>query len=161
MAYYRSTRLFSTRRRQAVQDSELAAGQTDRFDNENPVATTQPSQRIDWQRDEWSGPSPSWHLQISTADNSGLRRGPSGDDETCVVGSSPRTLPAGHGPSRNSDGCDSGGTTGRRADLRGFGRGLGSPGSQQGDTGSLAERGRVVSPGCWTSPKNQAADAQR
>ena len=36
VAYYRGTRLFSIRRRQAVQDPELAAGQTDRFDDEDP-----------------------------------------------------------------------------------------------------------------------------
>ena len=144
VAYYRGTRLVSARRRQAVQDSELAAEQTDRFDGEDPMATTQPSQRVGWQRDDWqqderSGTSPSWQLQISTADNSGARRGPSSDDETSVARSSPRTPPVGRGRGRGSEGCDSGGTPGRRGDLRGFGRGRGSPGSQQGDTEAILQ----------------------
>ena len=111
VAYYRGTRLITTRRQQAVRGPGRSAEPTGRRDHEDPMSTMQPSQedrRDDWQREDWPGLSPSRQQQTSIADDSEAGRGPSGDAETGAARSTPRSP----------------------------GRGRGSPGSQRDDTGA-------------------------
>ena len=111
VAYYRGTRLITTRRQQAVRGPGRSAEPTGRRDHEDPMSTMQPSQedrRDDWQREDWPGLSPSRQQQTSVADDSEAERGPSGDAETGTARSTPRSP----------------------------GRGRGSPGSQRDDTGA-------------------------
>ena len=111
VAYYRGTRLITTRRQQAALGPGRSAEPTGRRDHEDPMSTMQPSQedrRDDWQREDWPGLSPSRQQQTSIADDSEAGRGPSGDAETGAARSTPRSP----------------------------GRGRGSPGSQRDDTGA-------------------------
>ena len=92
VAYYRGTRLMTTRRQQAVRGPGRSAEPTGRRDHEDPMSTIQPSQedrRDDWEREDWPGLSPSRQQQTSIADDSEAGRGPSGDAETGAARSTP------------------------------------------------------------------------
>ena len=123
VAYYRGTRLITTRRQQVVRGLGRFSEPTGRCDHEDPMSTMQPSQedrRDDWQWEDWPGLSPSWQQQTAIADDSGAGRGPIGDAEPGAARSTPRS-------------------PGRRGALRGFGRGRGSPGSRRDDTDTGAD----------------------